>query len=195
MRSPHDVLQETFGYPEFRTGQEEVIAAILEGRDTLVIMPTGGGKSMCYQVPALCLEGTTLVVSPLIALMKDQVDALVASGVRAAFYNSSLGEKEARATLAALRNGELDLLYVSPERLQHPGFLEHLQAVHLSFLAVDEAHCVSSWGHDFRPDYARLGEWRAHLSHLPVLALTATADTTTRADILQQLRLADPAVF
>ena len=195
MRNPNDVLRQTFGYPEFRPGQEDVIQAVLNRRDTLVIMPTGGGKSMCYQVPALCLSGTTLVVSPLIALMKDQVDALVATGVQAAYYNSSLGEREARSTLAALRNGELDLLYVSPERLQHPGFLEHLRAVQLSFLAVDEAHCVSSWGHDFRPDYARLGEWRAELGDLPVLALTATADTATRTDILQQLRLTDPAVF
>lgn len=164
------------------------------GRDALVIMPTGGGKSLCYQVPALCLEGTTLVVSPLISLMKDQVDALRTNGVKAAFYNSSLEESEARRTLAALHAGELDLLYVSPERMMNESFLERLESIPIAMIAIDEAHCVSSWGHDFRPDYARLGGVRDRFAGVPTLALTATADETTRNDVVMQLRLRNPEI-
>ena len=195
MREPREILKNVFGYDTFRLAQEDVITHVLEGRDTFVVMPTGGGKSLCYQIPALCLEGTALVISPLIALMKDQVDALISNGVRAACYNSSMGEKASRETLARLHQGDLDLLYVSPERLQQASFLQRLEEIQISMLAIDEAHCVSAWGHDFRPDYARLGGLKETLSHCPTLALTATADETTRADIVSQLRLRNPAVL
>lgn len=194
MSHPRDILKRVFGYDSFRPAQEEIIEAALAGQDVFVIMPTGGGKSLCYQVPALCMEGTTLVISPLISLMKDQVDALRNNGVKAAFYNSTLGEAEARKTLAQLHGGELDLLYVSPERMQYEGFLERLEDIHISLLAIDEAHCVSSWGHDFRPDYARLGGLRQRLSHIPTMALTATADKATQEDVVRQLSLQNPLI-
>ncbi len=194
MKSPLQVLKSVFGYPAFRPYQEEIISEVVAGKDTFVLMPTGGGKSLCYQVPALVLEGTAVVVSPLISLMKDQVDALVANGVSAAYYNSTLGETEARRVLARLHNGELDLVYVSPERLMNDRFVDRLQGITISMLAIDEAHCVSQWGHDFRPDYARLGAVREQFAHVPTMALTATADEQTRQDVVRQLRLREPTI-
>jgi ATP-dependent DNA helicase RecQ len=194
MRSPSQVLQSVFGYDSFRPYQENIIDLTLHGRDVFLVMPTGGGKSLCYQIPALCLEGTAVVVSPLIALMKDQVDALVANGVQAAYYNSTLGADDARRTLARLHAGELDMIYVSPERMLSESFVERLRGITVSLLAIDEAHCVSQWGHDFRPDYARLGGVREQFPHVPTIALTATADETTRADVVERLRLRKPEV-
>ncbi len=193
-RSPHEALQSVFGFQQFRPHQQEIIEDILQKRDTFVLMPTGGGKSLCYQIPALLMEGVTIVVSPLIALMKDQVDALLGNGVRAACYNSSVREGEAREILARLHNGELDLLYVAPERLMSERFLQRLDELEIALFAVDEAHCVSQWGHDFRPEYVQLGELRQRFSGIPLVALTATADPQTRRDIIQRLQLSSPAV-
>jgi ATP-dependent DNA helicase RecQ len=185
----HDTLRRVFGYTVFRPHQQVIIEALIAGRDAFVLMPTGGGKSLCYQIPALHRPGVGIVVSPLIALMKDQVDALQANGVAAEFYNSSLGSEEARRVLARLHSDELDLLYLSPERLLSAGFLERLDTVDIALIAIDEAHCVSQWGHDFRPEYAQLGVLRSHFSQVPLIALTATADAQTRADIVRVLGL------
>ncbi len=185
----HATLRKVFGLHEFRPHQREIIQGLLSARDAFVLMPTGGGKSLCYQLPALLRPGMALVVSPLISLMKDQVDALMANGVAAAFYNSSLDPVQAKQTLAAMHAGELKLLYVAPERLMHAGFLARLADVPVSLIAVDEAHCVSQWGHDFRPEYAALGALRSQLPGVPLIALTATADTHTRKDIVQVLGL------
>lgn len=185
------VLRQTFGFDSFRPGQGEVVADLSAGHDVFVLMPTGGGKSLCYQIPALLRPGVGIVVSPLIALMKDQVDALRANGVAAACYNSSQDSEAARQVLAQLHNGELDLLYVSPERLLNGTLLERLSEVPISLFAIDEAHCVSQWGHDFRPEYAALGTLRERFPGIPLVALTATADKQTRSDILRVLRLDD----
>jgi len=195
MESPKEVLGRVFGYSEYRPYQEEIIDTVMSGRDTFVLMPTGGGKSLCYQVPAIAMEGTAVVVSPLIALMKDQVDALVANGVKAAYYNSTLEEQDARRVLGQLHDGVLDLIYVSPERMMNDGFVDRLKTIKLSLLAIDEAHCVSQWGHDFRPDYARLGEVRERFLDLPTMALTATADAQTRQDVVERLKLNQPNVI
>ncbi|HSH30882.1 MAG TPA: DNA helicase RecQ [Thiohalobacter sp.] len=184
------VLRDTFGYADFRPHQQRIIEQLSAGEDVFVLMPTGGGKSLCYQIPALLRAGTALVVSPLISLMQDQVAALQANGVAAAGYNSNLDSDSARQVLARLHAGELDLLYVSPERLLSEGFLERLREITLALIAIDEAHCVSQWGHDFRPEYARLGGLAEHFPGVPRIALTATADAQTRADILRVLRLA-----
>ncbi len=189
MNAPALTLDRVFGLHAFRPGQQAIIEALIAGRDAFVLMPTGGGKSLCYQLPALHRPGVALVVSPLISLMKDQVDALVANGVSAAFYNSSLDSTEARRVLARLHASELDLLYVAPERLMNPAFLERLADLEIALIAIDEAHCVSQWGHDFRPEYAALGELREHFPGVPLIALTATADPQTRQDTVRVLGL------
>jgi ATP-dependent DNA helicase RecQ len=188
-------LLEVFGYSAFRSQQEEIVEALIEGQDAFVLMPTGGGKSLCYQIPALHRDGVAIVVSPLISLMKDQVDALVANGVRAAFYNSSLKAEESRQVLAKLHAGELDLLYVAPERLLSDGFLDRLKSFPVALFAIDEAHCVSQWGHDFRPEYVQLGQLRSHFPDVPMIGLTATADPQTRQDVLQRLGLQKAQCF
>jgi len=188
-----DTLKNIFGYSAFRPHQEEIINGLLRGEDAFVLMPTGGGKSLCYQIPALHREGVAIVVSPLISLMKDQVDALVANGVRAAQYNSSLAEAEARSVLAALHKGELDLLYVAPERLMSEEFQTRLKDIPTALFAIDEAHCVSQWGHDFRPEYIQLGKLRQLFPDIPLIALTATADPQTRDDIIHRLGLRNAA--
>ena len=186
-----ETLQQVFGYQSFRPYQEEVVRDLIAGQDAFVLMPTGGGKSLCYQIPALHRPGVAIVVSPLISLMKDQVDALLANGVRAACYNSSLLAVEARQVLARLHAGELDLLYVAPERLLSDDFLARLNALQVALFAIDEAHCVSQWGHDFRPEYVQLGRLRQLFPQVPMVALTATAEKQTRLDILQRLQLQD----
>ncbi len=195
MSSIHETLQQVFGLAEFRPFQQDIIEQVLAGGDAFVLMPTGGGKSLCYQLPALHRTGLGIVISPLISLMKDQVDALVANGVRAAMYNSTLGLDETRTVLARLHNGELDLLYVAPERMMRLGFINSLEHLPLALIAIDEAHCVSQWGHDFRPEYAALGELREHFPKVPFIALTATADPHTREDIVQVLGLHEARPF
>jgi ATP-dependent DNA helicase RecQ len=195
LRSARQVLRQVFGYSRFRGLQEPVINEILEGRDALAVLPTGGGKSLCYQIPALVRRGTGLVVSPLIALMADQVDALRQAGVRAARLDSSLAPEERSATLRAAARGEMDLLYVSPEALASGYLLSRLEGIALSVIAIDEAHCVSQWGHDFRPDYRALGRLAEVFPDTPRLAVTATADARTRADIRAQLRLGEASEF
>ena len=188
-------LRQYWGYADFRPGQDQAIRNVLGGGDSLTIMPTGGGKSLCYQVPAMLLPGVTLVVSPLISLMKDQVDALDAAGVPATFINSTLPQGEMQARLEGAQNGTYKLVYVAPERFDAEGFRRRLASIPVSLLAVDEAHCVSEWGHDFRPSYLRLREVRSLLGDVPVAALTATATPEVREDIVRQLRLRDPAVL
>ena len=218
-RSARDLLREVFGFAEFRPHQEEIVDHLVAGGDAFVLMPTGGGKSLCYQLPALVRPGTVVVVSPLISLMKDQVDAMRAAGVSAAAYNSSLDPDEARSVLRALHGGELDLLYVAPETLMTDGFLQRLQGLAaagsidgatpgeaapslqtsaspgVALFAIDEAHCVSQWGHDFRPEYVQLGRLRELFPGVPIMACTATADPETRDDVRLRLGLADAAVF
>ena len=188
--SPHDVLREVFGHRAFRPGQEEIIRAVIERRDCIGVMPTGAGKSLTYQVPARVLGGTTLVVSPLIALMKDQVDAMGRVGLRATFLNSSLSPEERRARVERLRRGELEIVYAAPEGLEG-SVGAALSGVPLSLIAVDEAHCISAWGHDFRPAYRNLSDLRARF-RAPVLALTATATREVVRDIAAQLGMRDP---
>jgi len=190
-----DLLKKHFGYDEFRPLQEEVIDSVLRQRDTLVIMPTGGGKSLCYQLPALWFKGLTLVVSPLIALMKDQVDTLKANGVAAEFINSSLTYTEIGRVQEQARRGDLKILFLAPERLTLPDFREFLSTLDVSLVAIDEAHCISEWGHDFRPDYRTLGGLRRGMPSVPFIALTATATDRVRADILTQLGLKQPQQF
>ena len=189
-------LKHTFGYDEFRPLQADVIESVLSGRDTVCLMPTGGGKSVCFQVPALVMRGTAVVVSPLISLMKDQVEALRQNGVRAAYLNSSQSASEQFAVEQAVGEGDVKLLYVSPERLIGGDTLRILGRTRVSLIAIDEAHCISAWGHDFRPEYTRLRVVRDQLGDdIPVIALTATADKVTRRDIVKQLGLRDPQLF
>jgi len=195
MEAAREVLRRVYGYESFRPMQERVIESVMAGKDTFVLMPTGGGKSLCYQIPALLREGTALVVSPLISLMKDQVDALVENGVAAACLNSSMSDGEQALVFSKLHKGELSLLYVAPERLMTPEFLARLDRLKISLIAIDEAHCVSSWGHDFRPEYVQIGLLRDRYSNVPFLGLTATADHQTRDDVLLRLSLRDPQVF
>ncbi|MEO1247384.1 MAG: DNA helicase RecQ [Pseudomonadota bacterium] len=189
------VLNDVFGYPDFRGHQEAVIAAAMRGRDALVLQPTGGGKSICYQIPALLRDGTALVVSPLIALMQDQVAALEQLGIEAAFLNSTLSGEQQRQVFERLHSGRLKLLYVAPERLMQAHTLERLKSCRVSLIAVDEAHCVSQWGHDFREDYLLLGELAEHFPGVPRMALTATATAQARAEIVERLALNDPERF
>jgi ATP-dependent DNA helicase RecQ len=213
--TPEHILRTVFGYSTFRSNQQQVIETVLRGEDAFVLMPSGGGKSLCYQIPALLRPGTGIVVSPLISLMKDQVDALRANGVRAAAYNSSLEPGIARQVLADLGAGRLDLLYVSPERVTSDAFVERLVALRpaaapgaapgggggdspsggVALFAIDEAHCISQWGHDFRPEYVALGRLRERFPGVPLIALTATADPHTRDDIIDQLGLGRAACF
>lgn len=191
---PLDVLREVFGYQSFRPGQDAVIEQLVAGNDVLAIMPTGGGKSLCYQIPALVRPGLAIVVSPLIALIKDQVDALRANGVAAAGLHSGLARDELLEVYSQLWRGDLKLLYIAPERILLPDFLARLQDLPLSLIAIDEAHCISQWGHDFRPEYAELGRLKQLFPHIPIAALTATADDATRIDILNRLGLHEPFV-
>ena len=189
------LLKQYFGFASFRPLQGQIIQDSLAGKDALVVLPTGGGKSLCYQLPALIRPGITVVISPLIALMKDQVDALQAAGIAATFLNSSLGAGESRPRLRGLYQGEFRLLYVAPERLMLTGFIEEMKAWKVSGIAVDEAHCISEWGHDFRPEYRQLSNIRDHLPEVPMMALTATATMRVRRDIIRQLHLRDPSQF
>ncbi|MGA3283946.1 MAG: ATP-dependent DNA helicase RecQ [Verrucomicrobiota bacterium] len=189
------LLKQYFGFTSFRPLQEEIIRDALAGRDVFALLPTGGGKSLCFQLPALARDGLTVVVSPLIALMKDQVDALQAAGVSATFLNSSLAAEESRKRLRGLHNGQYRLLYAAPERLMLSGFLSDLQRWHVGLLAIDEAHCISEWGHDFRPEYRQLAELRKLFPETPMMALTATATERVRADIIKLLKLREPRCY
>lgn len=192
----HSPLKEYFGYDTYRSPQEEIIRTILAGKDTVVLMPTGGGKSLCYQIPALVLGEITLVISPLIALMKDQVDALISNGISAAYLNSTLSQEEVRQIHNSLRAGSISLLYIAPERLSSPDFQSILTSLPIALIAVDEAHCISEWGHEFRPEYRNLKLLRTTLlPHVPIIALTATATPRVQEDIQKQLHLLSPAIF
>jgi ATP-dependent DNA helicase RecQ len=192
-----DLLRHRFGYDAFRLDQEAAIESVLKGEDCVVLMPTGGGKSLCYQIPALVLDGLTVVISPLIALMKDQVDALRANGIDAAFLNSTQSAAEQVEVFRRVRDGDIKLLYVAPERLLQSGdrFIEFLRGTKVSLFAIDEAHCISSWGHDFRPEYLRLAALKREFPNIPLIALTATADNLVRKDILERLTIPEATVF
>ncbi|MDQ4120489.1 MAG: DNA helicase RecQ [Acidobacteriota bacterium] len=192
-----EILKNQFGYDLFRLNQEQAIETVLAGKDCVVLMPTGGGKSLCYQIPALILDGLTLVVSPLIALMKDQVDALKNNGIAAAFLNSTQTTQEQIEVFRAARAGKLKLLYVAPERLFQSGdqFIDFLEQINVSLFAIDEAHCISSWGHDFRPEYLQLGKLKTYFPEIPIIALTATADKPVRKDIVERLNIPNARVF
>ena len=195
MTSALDILQSTFGYEQFRSPQDDIIDELVAGRDAFVLMPTGGGKSLCYQIPAILRPGTAIIVSPLIALMQDQVDALQQLGIKAAYLNSTLQAAQAREVEQQLMQGELDLLYVAPERLLNEFMLSTLERCQIALFAIDEAHCVSQWGHDFRPEYQKLKVLHERFPNTPRIALTATADQRTRDEIIAQLQLSNARVF
>jgi ATP-dependent DNA helicase RecQ len=195
MENIYPTLQKYFGYSTFRPLQKEIVGDILQQRDVFVLMPTGGGKSLCYQLPSLAMNGTTIVVSPLISLMKDQVDGLVENGVRAAYLNSSLDVSEQQDVLERLKKQQLSLLYVAPERLVQESFLRVLKTIAINFFAIDEAHCISQWGHDFRPEYRQLALLREQFPDKAVVALTATATPRVKEDIVQQLGLSEAKVY
>lgn len=196
MQRAVDILNTYYGYEHFRPGQQELIDGILEGRDVLGVMPTGGGKSLCYQIPALLLDGTALIVSPLISLMKDQVDTLQSLGIQAAYINSQMDQFDYQETAYLLRSGQIKLLYVAPERLGSPAFLNLLGQIHISLVAVDEAHCISQWGQDFRPSYRSIVTLREFLGDgVPFAGFTATATNRVKEDIIQQLELREPMVY
>src|SRR5713101_3199255 len=188
-------LKKHFGYDQFRPLQREIISDALAGRDVFALMPTGGGKSLCFQLPALLRNGLTIVVSPLISLMKDQVDALQTSGIPATYLNSTLDRDESKARWRGLHRGEYRMLYVAPERLMLETFLERALNWNIAQFAIDEAHCISEWGHDFRPEYRELKKLRKHLPEVPIMALTATATERVRIDIIQQLHLRDARCY
>ena len=190
----HQILLDVFGYNSFRDGQEQVINHLCAGNDALVVMPTGGGKSLCFQIPALAREGICFVISPLISLMKDQVDTLRSCGVAAAYLNSSLSYQEQNQIINDMHTGQLKLLYIAPERLLRPDFVQRLENLPINLFAIDEAHCISQWGHDFRPEYALLGQLKQRFPKIPLVALTATADHATQKDILARLQFNDPLV-
>lgn len=192
--SPQDALRKVYGYDAFRPGQQQIIESLIAGEDNFVLMPTGGGKSLCFQIPALLRPGTAIVISPLISLMHDQVSALQANGVAAACYNSSLSSAEARQVLSQFHRNEFDLLYISPERLLSNGFMLRLAEINIALFAIDEAHCISQWGHDFRPEYTQLNCLVEAFPEVPIIALTATADKQTRQDILLRLCLRNPQI-
>ncbi len=195
IQSAEGILKEVFGYSQFRPTQKDVIEAVLNKQDCLVLMPTGGGKSICFQIPALALPGVAIVVSPLIALMKDQVEALMMNGVQAEFLNSSLSEEEQAQVTKKVVEDKVKLLYVSPEKMNSENFYYTLLQSKISLIAIDEAHCISAWGHDFRPEYKKLGYLKRQFKEVPLLALTATADPLTQKDIVEQLRLRNPKIF
>jgi ATP-dependent DNA helicase RecQ len=194
---PVQALQKYFGYSAFRHEQRAIIDHVLNKKDVLALMPTGGGKSLCYQLPAVMLDGLTIVISPLIALMKDQVDSLNVNGIPAAFYNSSQNPEEQVQLTTKLRNNQIKLLYLAPERLfgNESKLIGFLKTLNVKLIAIDEAHCISHWGHDFRPEYLALAGLKLEFPNVPVIALTATADKLTKKDILEKLNLKDPAVF
>src|SRR5580698_9749719 len=194
-KSGLELLKRYFGFTSFRPLQREIIGDTLAGKDVFALLPTGGGKSLCFQLPALLRPGLTVVVSPLIALMKDQVDALQAAGVAATFLNSTLAAAASAQRLRGLHQNQFRLLYVAPERLMLPGFLDDLKKWNVNLIAVDEAHCISEWGHDFRPEYRQLSNLRAHFPNVPMMALTATATERVRADIVKLLQLREPKIF
>jgi len=195
LQTPKQILSEVFGYREFREGQGDIISNTLKGMNTLVLMPTGGGKSLCYQIPALLLPGITIVVSPLLSLVRDQIDSLAAMGVSAECLNSTQTPQQQMQAVQNLTSGHSKLLYVSPEKLMQVQFLNSLSQLSVSLIAIDEAHCVSHWGHDFRPEYRQLGQLKQVLPDTPVMALTATADIATRSDILLQLGIQDAYIW
>jgi len=197
MKNSLHLLEKYFGYSSFRNQQEKIINTVLQKRDCLVLMPTGGGKSLCFQLPALMMEGLTVVISPLIALMKDQVDALRLNGVEAAFLNSSQSATEQQNVFSSIASEKLKLLYIAPEKLGsgENSFINYLKKIDVSLFAIDEAHCISHWGHDFRKDYLTLSELKRNFPSVPVIALTATADKLTQKDIIEKLALHEPEVF